>query len=101
MPPEQSVLTVARQPAADWSRNYESNDSQMLARDLNMLDTLTSKLVFQIGLLTVPARLNRWLNQARIGYYVPFHEVFNDELPSYADRVRILKFLSWSPRTIK
>ncbi len=76
-------------------------DSQALARDLNMLDSLSAKMVFQIGMLTVPARLNRWLEQARTGYYVPFHEVFDDEIPSYDDRVRILKFLSWSPRTIQ
>jgi hypothetical protein len=76
-------------------------DTQALARDLNMLDGLSSKLVFQIGMLTVPARLNRWLEHARTGYYVPFHEVFDDEIPSYEDRVRILKFLSWSPRTIQ
>jgi hypothetical protein len=76
-------------------------DSQAMARDLNMLDSLSAKIVFQIGMLTVPARLNRWLEQARTGYYVPFHEVFDDEIPSYEDRVRILKFLSWSPRTIQ
>ena len=88
---------ILRDPAG-----YEQQaDSQAMARDLNMLEGLSNKLVFQIGMLTVPARLNRWLEQARIGYYVPFHEVFDDELPSYEDRVRILKFLSWSPRTVR
>ncbi len=93
-----SANPILRDPA---SYAADGADSQAMARDLNMLDSLSSKIVFQIGMLTVPARLNRWLEQARTGYYVPFHEVFDDEIPSYDDRVRILKFLSWSPQTIR
>ena len=96
------VSLLAANPVLRDPAGYGQHvDSLAMARDLNMLDSLSTKLVFQIGMLTVPARLNRWLAQARTGYYVPFHEVFDDEIPSYDDRVRILKFLSWSPRTIR
>jgi hypothetical protein len=59
------------------------------------------KLEYWIGVLTIPERLNAWLAQSKPGYYVPFHRVFEDEVPVQADRQRILDLLAWSPRAIQ
>lgn len=68
---------------------------------LNMLENRIRKLIFQVGALTIPARVNDWLGQARPGYYIPFHLVFEDEVPAYEDRVRILQYLAWSPKALR
>jgi hypothetical protein len=67
---------------------------------LNMLDTRSREVTYQVGVLTIPERLNDWLSRARSGYYVPFHAVFDDEVPDYDDRAKILRYLAWSPVTI-
>jgi hypothetical protein len=58
-------------------------------------------MVFVIGAETIPSRLNDWLQKAQPGYYVPFHLVFEDEIPVPEDRLRLLNTLSWSPRVIQ
>ncbi len=68
---------------------------------LNMLESRIRRLIFQIGALTIPARVNAWLDRARPGYYIPFHLVFEDEVPSHEDRVRILQYLAWSPKVLR
>jgi hypothetical protein len=68
---------------------------------LKVLDTRINELIFEIGWLTIPDRLNDWLRSARPGYYIPFHLVFEDELPSKEDRIRLLNFLAASPKDIK
>ncbi len=67
---------------------------------LNMLDAQCRKMVFEVGVLTIPARVSKWLGNARPGYYFPFHSVFEDELPDFEDRVKLLNYLSWSPLVI-
>ena len=78
-----------------------SSIAQDQLRDLNLLDAACEGMLFQVGLLTIPDRLNEWLRLGRPGYYVPFHEVFAPELPDYDDRVRVLRHLAWSPRVIR
>jgi hypothetical protein len=68
---------------------------------LSMLDAQCKEFVFQVGVLTIPARVNDWLEGARTGYYIPFHLVFDDELPAWEDRQRVLNYLAWSPRAIR
>jgi hypothetical protein len=67
---------------------------------LNILKLQCDQLIYQVGVLTIPDRLGRWLARARPGYYVPFHAVFDDELPSQEDRVRVLRLLAWSPEAV-
>ncbi len=67
---------------------------------LSMLDDQCTQMVYQLGALTIPARLNDWLAKARPGYYIPFHAVFADELPVFEDRVRVLNSLAWEPKVI-
>ena len=68
---------------------------------LNLLEEQVRKIEFYVGVLTIPARVNDWLAEARPGYYIPFHAVFEDELPEAEDRARILSYLVWSPKPIK
>ncbi|MCI0477578.1 MAG: hypothetical protein L0Y55_15140 [Anaerolineales bacterium] len=70
-------------------------------RYLKALDVAFRELTFQVGYLTIPDRLNDWLEKARPGYYVPFHEVFADEIPVLEDRAKVLKYLSWAPNVLK
>jgi hypothetical protein len=68
---------------------------------LNLLEDQVRKIEFYVGVLTIPARVNDWLAEARPGYYIPFHAVFEDEVPEAEDRARILSYLVWSPKPIK
>jgi hypothetical protein len=68
---------------------------------LSLLEEQIRKIEFHVGILTIPARLNEWLAQARPGYYIPFNAVFEDEVPEAEDRARILSYLVWSPKPIK
>lgn len=68
---------------------------------LDMLFGQIQKMVFLIGFLTIPSRVNEWLAQARPGYYIPFHLVFEDELPDREERAKVLNYLAWSPNAIR
>ena len=68
---------------------------------LNLLEEQVRKIEYYVGMLTIPARVNDWLAGARPGYYIPFHAVFEDEVPEAEDRARILSYLVWSPKPIK
>ena len=76
-------------------------DAQQQLRHLNRLDVQCRSMIFRIGVMTIPTRLNNWLDESHAGYYIPFHAVFEDEMPVFEDRVRMLNYLAWSPRTIK
>jgi len=78
-----------------------SLDSQEQIHELTLINTLIDKIVYHCGYLTIPSRLTDWLKLTRTGYYIPFHEVFQDEVPNANDRGRLLKFLAWSPVEIK
>lgn len=75
-------------------------EAQEQLQYLDMLDAQSRRLLFGIGLLTIPARVNDWLGKARPGYYIPFHPVFEDELPRSEDRVRLLNYLAWAPKVV-
>jgi len=79
----------------------EEHESQQQLHYLDMLDSQIRQIVFLIGYLTIPERLNQWLSQAWSGYYIPFHLVFEDELPVAEDRQRVLNYIAWSPKTIQ
>ncbi|HEU0021779.1 MAG TPA: hypothetical protein VFR55_08925 [Dehalococcoidia bacterium] len=68
---------------------------------MSILESQSKKMVADIGWLTIPPRLNHWLRNSRPGYYIPFHEVFKDELPEYEDRASVLGFLAWSPEALQ
>lgn len=67
---------------------------------LSLLQAQARKIVFTAGFWTIPERLNDWLASASPGYYVPFHVVFEDELPNADDRLRMLNYLAWAPTRV-
>ncbi len=88
----------------DSNNNNNSNNelkTQEMLHHLNMIRDRIRKMVFLQSLLTIPERLNRWLENAPTGYYIPFHLVFEDELPNAEDRVKVLKYLAYSPKRIE
>ncbi len=91
---QMQICPLLLDPAGDYEAQAQ----------LNYLDTLDDqirKMVYVIGAETIPSRLNDWLQKAHPGYYVPFHLVFEDEIPTPEDRLRLLNTLSWSPRVIQ
>ena len=83
------------------ARPQETLSAQEQLHYLDALERQFRRLIFIVGYLTIPARLNHWLANARPGYYVPFHAVFEDEVPDPEDRLRILNYLKWSPQVIR
>jgi hypothetical protein len=79
----------------------QPGEAQSQQQRLAALDENCREIILQIGLLTIPGRLNRWLANARTGYYVPFNAVFKDEVPNDEDRAVVLSYITWSPRVIK
>lgn len=75
-------------------------DPQQQANHLNQLNGNAQKIVTMVGNMTIPDRINEWLEQSRLGYYFSFNEVFEDELPDQADRDRLLKHLKWAPNAL-
>jgi hypothetical protein len=88
------LATLIRDPRATL-------DAQAQLRQLTLLDDLCKRLVFQVGLITIPERVNEWLRLARPGYYFPFHLVFEDELPDFEERVKLLNYLAWAPKVLE
>lgn len=74
--------------------------AQEQTRQLSLVASQIRDIVFQIGFLTIPNTLNMWLEESRPGHYVPFHDVFDDEIPDSADRTKLLDYLSWSPKGV-
>src|SRR5215213_6637 len=72
-------------------------EPQMQLHLLTLLASQIQRIVFIVGTLTIPARVNQWLKEARPGYYIPFHDVFDDELPELEERQKVLNYLAWSP----
>jgi hypothetical protein len=84
---------IIADPATDLS-------AQAQLHAINLLLTQIRKIEYYVGVLTIPARVNDWLAQARPGYYFPFHVVFEDEVPVQEDRQKILDYLTWSPKAL-
>lgn len=75
-------------------------DADVQLHYLNTFDAQCRRLVYEIGVLTIPPRVNTRLKAAWPGFYIPFHAVFDDELPNLEDRERVLKQLMWAPKSL-
>jgi len=91
---QMEVNPLIASPEADYTAQEQLHYLDMLAAQIR-------RLVYYVGYETIPTRLNEWLDGARPGYYVPFHLVFEDEMPEREDRVRILNYLAYSPEAIR
>jgi hypothetical protein len=91
---QMSVNPILLDPEAEFPTQEQLHYLDMLASQIR-------RIVFLVGFLTIPSRVNSWLAQARPGYYIPFHLVFDDELPLQEERAKVLNYLAWSPEAVK
>jgi hypothetical protein len=70
-------------------------------KHLTWLLSQCALMVNEIGHITIPARVNDWLRSARPGYYIPFHAVFQDEMPDEEARNNLLNYLAWAPLAVQ
>jgi hypothetical protein len=77
------------------------HEAQEQLHFLNMLSEEINKVVFLCCSLTIPNRLADWLESTRPEKYIPFHQVFEDEIPDPEDRQRLLNHLAWGDRAVK
>lgn len=77
-----------------------SRGTEDLLRHATRLEELCRQFLFCVGVLTIPERVNEWLENSWPGYYIPFHAVFAEEMPVYEDRVRVLEHMAWTPKLI-
>lgn len=57
-------------------------------------------IIYLLGRLTLPERVNAQLRTLRVGGTLDITEVYRDELPDDADRTKLLKYLFASPRSV-
>jgi hypothetical protein len=76
-------------------------DPQLQMQLLNLLDGQARRIVYWTSYRTIPNRLMHWLREAQPGYAIPFHAVFEDELPDAEDRQRVLNHLACTPEALK
>lgn len=69
-------------------------------RELDRVDAACAGIVKEIGFATIPSRLNEWLARSTPGFHLPFHRLFEDELPDREERERMLEQLALVPGTI-
>lgn len=79
----------------------QKREAQDQLHDLAILDEEAGKIILYVGQITIPHRLNRWIGASRTGYYLPFHLLFEDEIPTLADRTKVLNSIAWAPDAIK
>jgi len=75
-------------------------EAQEQLHELTTLRELASDMILQSTMRTVPPRVNDWLKKARPGHYLPFHLLFEDEIPSQEARVKVLNAIAWAPETV-
>jgi hypothetical protein len=88
---QMQVSPLLAQPKANY-------DLQQQLHYLDLLDDQIHRFIYQIGELTIPKQINEWLKITRPGYFIPFHEVFADDLPRQEDREQVLKMIALTPR---
>ena len=79
----------------------QDRETQDQLHDIAILDEEAGKIILYVGHITIPHRLNRWIEASRAGHYLPFHLLFEDEIPSLADRTKVLNSIAWAPGVIK
>jgi hypothetical protein len=76
-------------------------EADIQVKELASCDRLCHEMVSEIGQLTIPASLNRWLLNGWNGYLLSFHDLFSNELPRFEDRQRHLRILASVPGLIR
>jgi ribosome assembly protein YihI (activator of Der GTPase) len=89
------------QANASLQHPEQDRETQDKLHDIAILDEEAGKIILYVGHITIPPRLNRWIGASRAGHYLPFHLLFEDELPTAADRAKVLNAIAWAPDVIK
>ena len=84
--------------ACDDAKNVTAHEHTEL---LNILELKCRQFVYWCSYWTIPDRLQTILNDTRPGYTIPFHALFEDDIPDIVDRQKILNYLAWSPNKLK
>jgi hypothetical protein len=84
-------------PLMDCHQDVTAHEQTEL---LNILDTKCRQIVYWSSYWTIPDRLQEMLKHTRPGYTIPFHALFEDEMPDTADRQKVLNYLAWSPKDL-
>ncbi len=70
------------------------------AHQIARLNAIIAAIVWEIGYYTIPDTLQGWLGKQRPGYFVPFNDIFEDELPQAQDRKKMLHYLKFAPEVM-
>lgn len=80
---------------------FKAQNQVLVKDDLKLTIAELNRAIFQISVLTIPNQLSGWLRESRTGYYIPFHELFSEQLPDENDRNRMLKYFTWAPKLLR
>ena len=78
----------------------DEGDVEALLKQAHQVIVHLDAMIYHVGLLTIPSRLNQHLEQLRIGQKLDFHNTFEDEIANQTDRDKILKYLDARPNAI-
>ncbi len=82
-------------------RPDEELSPQLQVQCLNLLEGQCRQIAYWCCHRTIPERVIEWLRDTQPGYAIPFHMVFEDELPDHEDRQKILNHLALAPNVLK
>jgi hypothetical protein len=92
-----SINPLMKPPDNAHLQTPANQNIQPEMRNIKNLENIIREIVFIIGYETIPYRLREWLARTWDGNYIPFHLVFEDEIPLMEDRVRLLELLAYAP----
>lgn len=72
-----------------------------LFNNLDKVDSLLDEIIFHASKITIPHRISHHLESLRIGQPLDFHETFEDELPKYEERVKVLRYINSHPKIVE
>ena len=67
---------------------------------LDIIDEQIRRIIYLDSTMIIPRQVNEWLHKTAAGFFIPFHEVFADDLPNVEERQKILKMLAQTPGLI-
>lgn len=87
---QMKTCRLVREPGLE----FKPEDQMRL---LTLLDEQCRRIIYWTGYRTIPDRLKSWLIYMKPGYALPFHSLFEDEMPDAEDRQKVLNQLAWTP----
>lgn len=76
------------------ARPHDALGADVLLPEVAHVLDHTDEMLFVLARVTVPPRVKRWLSGTVPHHYVPFHDVFEDELPRRDQRERLLHYMA-------